>query len=231
MIISNSKNFVFFHVPKSGGTSISALLDSELEWTDIAIGGTPLGEAFQQTWSLRFGIYKHTTPRILCALIGDERYRTYRKFIVVRDPLARARSAYGYFSFLIKSNSSWFVSSEEYSQMDGLESFENFVNGTYFSRALEANPDRATDFQKCILPQAIYYDKRSADDDNFIWFRLEDLISSALPLVNLRILRTLKALPKENSSASKGAFVSDETRRYLQSAYRADYELFGYTQS
>ena len=39
MIISNSKRFIFLHVPKAAGTSITIMLDAELEWDDIVLGG------------------------------------------------------------------------------------------------------------------------------------------------------------------------------------------------
>ena len=47
MIISNSHKFIFVHVMKTAGTSVSAALDPWLRWNDIAIGGTRFGEQIQ----------------------------------------------------------------------------------------------------------------------------------------------------------------------------------------
>ena len=47
MVISNSRQYIFFHIPKCGGTTITHILSEGLRWNDVVIGGTETGEARQ----------------------------------------------------------------------------------------------------------------------------------------------------------------------------------------
>lgn len=69
------RDFVFIHIPKTGGTSIVSIF----------------GEAFQ----------KHNTAREVIDIIGRKRWDEVYKFSVVRNPWDRAHS---YYKFRVKLN-------------------------------------------------------------------------------------------------------------------------------
>jgi hypothetical protein len=100
MIISNSRKFIFVHIHKTAGTSITEALSPSLAWNDIVLGSTPIGLALNQPFHERFGLYKHSTAREIRAVVGDRVWSEYRSFAVVRDPVDRALSLYGYLKML-----------------------------------------------------------------------------------------------------------------------------------
>jgi hypothetical protein len=100
MIVSNSRKFIFVHINKTAGTSITEALAPHLAWNDVVLGLTPIGLALHQPFHERFGLYKHSTAREIRAVVGESVWREYRSFAVVRDPVDRARSLYGYLKML-----------------------------------------------------------------------------------------------------------------------------------
>lgn len=96
MIISNSRKFIFVHVNKTAGTSIAEALYPSLAWNDIVLGTTPIGAALDQPFQERFGLYKHSTAPEIRAVVGAGIWADYRSFAVLRDPVDRAVSFYGY---------------------------------------------------------------------------------------------------------------------------------------
>ena len=47
MIISHTHRAIFVHIPKTAGTSITALIEPALRWNDLVLGGTTFGERIQ----------------------------------------------------------------------------------------------------------------------------------------------------------------------------------------
>jgi hypothetical protein len=100
MIISNSRKFIFVHINKTAGTSITEALAPHLAWNDLVLGSTPIGLALNQPFHERFGLSKHSTARGIRAVVGERVWSEYRSFAVVRDPVDRALSLYGYLKML-----------------------------------------------------------------------------------------------------------------------------------
>ena len=42
MFLSNSRKFIFIHITKAAGTSITHALEKSMGWNDLVIGSTPL---------------------------------------------------------------------------------------------------------------------------------------------------------------------------------------------
>ncbi|MGR5254316.1 sulfotransferase family 2 domain-containing protein [Vibrio astriarenae] len=93
-IISNSKKFVFIHVPKAAGTSVTNILSKYTTYMDLEIGGTSFGEQIQTAYKDRFGLSKHTTASGVRDVLGDEVWKGMFKFSIVRNPYDRTISTY-----------------------------------------------------------------------------------------------------------------------------------------
>ncbi len=94
MIISNAHRFIFIHINKTAGTSVTEALAPHLAWNDIVLGGTPIGRALDQPFHERFGLYKHSTAREIRAVVGGPVWKSYLSFAVLRDPVERTISLY-----------------------------------------------------------------------------------------------------------------------------------------
>ena len=104
MIISNSKNFIFIHLEKCGGTSIEVALEPHLSIEDIILGSTKFGEEVQNAYVRRFGmntvdknwVWKHSNADNIKKHLGDEIYNSMYKFATVRNPIQIVKSLYFY---------------------------------------------------------------------------------------------------------------------------------------
>jgi hypothetical protein len=104
MIISKSKNFVYIHLEKCGGTSIEFALEPYLLPTDILLGSTPKGEKLEYSFFKKYGyqssLKKHSNSNEIKEFIPgfwDDMY----KFATVRDPQKILISLYYYAETLI----------------------------------------------------------------------------------------------------------------------------------
>ena len=100
MIISQSLNFIFIHMHKCAGTSVTAALEPCLGWNDILLGSTKWGVHQQQYFGHRFGLRKHSSAQMVFDVIGQDRWQSMTKLTVVRNPYGRAVSL---FRFLDKT--------------------------------------------------------------------------------------------------------------------------------
>lgn len=102
MIISPSRNFVFIHLEKCGGTSVESALQPYLHWSDLIIGSTEFGERYQQCYYDRYGIakvhsemlWKHSTAKDIHAFITPDGWRDFKRISIVRDPQEIIKSLY-----------------------------------------------------------------------------------------------------------------------------------------
>lgn len=93
MIISPKRNFVFVHIPKTGGTSLALALEDRAAADDILIGDTP--KAVRRKGRLAAlqapgRLHKHSTLRDVEGLYPEDAFI----FTVVRNPWDRMVSYY-----------------------------------------------------------------------------------------------------------------------------------------
>ena len=94
MILNHQHRFLFIHVPKAAGTTITRALSPLTTFRDIEIGGTRYGEAIQERFAARFDLRKHSTGKVLRKRCPGHVWRRFFVFAFVRDPYARAYSVY-----------------------------------------------------------------------------------------------------------------------------------------
>jgi hypothetical protein len=151
MIINNTFQFVFVHIPKSAGTTVTSLLSRYSSYCDIELGGTPLGEAIQPHFQKRYGLQKHSTFSEIRTVVGEVMLKRYFSFAFVRNPYSRAYSAYKYLSRARKDNQ---IAS--LADFDNFEDFGAFVSSSYF---------QSQGYDRMMMPQSIWVarDNRSLD--------------------------------------------------------------------
>ncbi|AML50224.1 sulfotransferase family 2 domain-containing protein [Falsihalocynthiibacter sp. S25ZX9] len=95
MIISSGRQFVFVHIPKTGGTALSLALEGRAMKDDILIGDTPKAKARhkrQRTQFPHIRMNKHANYSVAMRL--DEDVPSYYCFTLVRNPWDRLVSYY-----------------------------------------------------------------------------------------------------------------------------------------
>lgn len=108
MIISHRHKFVFVHIHKTAGDSITYALLPHLAWNDIVIGPTPLGK-FNLLYYRDKKIRKHSTAVRIRDFLGEAAWNEYRVFSVVRNPVDRLSSLYYFCERAAKNHANWNV--------------------------------------------------------------------------------------------------------------------------
>lgn len=229
MFISNSRRFVFVHITKAAGTSITAALDKSCQWNDLALGGTTLGEAIQAPYRERFGIHKHSTASEIKAVVGEAVWDDYFTFSFVRNPYSRAVSLYTFIRRSVRETGyRWYLPIRRGRNLDlwrwpatraylATRSFSEFI------RHPELQPDPGMRSQADWLCDG---DGRLMVD--FVG-KVEN-IDTDYATVAERAGLGIESLTTHNRSG-RGSWrehVSDADYEYLYDVYRRDFELFGY---
>ena len=239
-IINHSHSFIFIHVPKAAGTSVTTHLAKYTQFCDLEIGGTQFGEQIQRPYARRFGISKHSPTSRLRAMMGGLEWDRYFSFAVVRNPFARAYSTY---QFLLKWEG---YNAELRKQITAFKSFDDYVASDFF---MTPGPDQM------LNPQVFWLWRMHGERQlgvNFVG-KLESLDADLAyidKVINARHDRasaleklreglhaneksavTGSPVPQLNASTplSKTAFKSKEIVERIRQRYKQDFEFFNYS--
>ena len=216
LIINSSYNFIFIHIPKTGGTSMSVALAPLNQWNDLELGGTPFGQQVDRFYRGRFGIGKHSGATEARRVLGPPAWSKFYKFALSRNPYTRAISTYTF----LKQRKENKVFMEKYED----------VNAFILSR----------DFASPIMEGLLHPQRDWVCSPGGAL-----LVDDVIPLETIddgfpRILRRCGVHPAhaerlsfaaENTSAVKVpvATVSDAAIARIAERYEADFKLFGYS--
>ena len=225
MIVNHTHKFIFVHVPKSAGTSVTELFSQYSGYRDLEVGGTALGESLQNEFKKRYGLTKHATASEIRAIVGADSWGTFFSFGIVRNPYARAQST---FHFMKR----WRGNKE----MDRLKFLENMPDFRTF--ALSPKLQRKQ-FHRLLWSQTQWLcdeaGKLLVTQVGHLESLDEDLkrIQDEIPGLPVRPRVTLAAPKRNKSDADDEALnklLSDEpeVEQALFEAYRDDFETFGY---
>lgn len=218
MIISNSKKFVFIHIPKCGGTSVSNVLEKRLLPQDVTLNLNPHAgwskylDAFQE----KYGLYKHSTAKEIAAAMTTQYYCDYYVFTFSRNPFSRAYSA---FTFTKSADAKYRPDSERYKIIKDMN-FEEFLRSEYMQ-------------EKKILPAKSQYAWIEGSPVPVEAYKLEE-ISEALPALFRRFYNEdlpPSAVPRANFSSGIDEWqnISPEAAEIVRELYAEDFERFGYS--
>ncbi|WP_120636280.1 sulfotransferase family 2 domain-containing protein [Ruegeria sp. EL01] len=97
MIISTSQGYVFVHIPKTGGTSLTLALEQRVSEDDILFGDTPVSitrRARAKTLNARGRLWKHSTLADIDRVLPEGELQNLFAFTMVRNPWDRIASYY-----------------------------------------------------------------------------------------------------------------------------------------
>jgi hypothetical protein len=94
MIINHTYQFVFVHIPKAAGTSVTNFLSQYTAYCDQEVGGTAFGEHVQGYFRRRFGLSKHSSAAQIRDVMGNDAWAAYKSVTFVRNPYRRLQSTY-----------------------------------------------------------------------------------------------------------------------------------------
>ncbi len=223
MIINHSHKFVFIHIPKAAGTTVTRALSELTRYCDQEIGGSGLGEAAQSYYAQRFGLRKHSRAEEVMKVMGRDTYMSYFRFAFVRNPYTRLASAYHFLK-------SWNGLPERFRiELDRFADFESFLDSDLWT---SAHPGRGPD--AIFQPQARWL--HSSGEESQLLVQVVGK-TETLDTDLARILSRIGAPVAESTGASRANRSPDyelprvwkpEWVERIQTEYRRDFKVFGY---
>ena len=191
MIISRGRQYIFVHIPKTGGTSLALALEARAMRDDLMLGDTP--KALKRRKKLmgaeaRGRLWKHSTLADIEGLVSRDEMREMLCFTLVRNPWDRIVSYYHWLK----------VQNFEHPAVAMAKTlgFSDFLRAPAVAGPIKTHPYesylRASDGRAC---EALY-------------IRLEHFAEDAAPL--MEHLGFELELPRANASARE-----DDYRRYF----------------
>ena len=212
MIISPGRNYIFVHIPKTGGTSLALALEGRAMKDDIMLGDTP--KAVKRRRRLkdaqtRGRLWKHSTLSDIEGLVSPEQIAEMFIFTLVRNPWDRMVSYYHW----LREQGFDHDAVRKAKAMD----FSGFLNDPGIGRSFQANPYEQ-------------YVKNSAGvRQRAVFIRLEHFEDDAEPL--WQHLGFKLQLPHENASErvrDYRSYYSEADSQRLATICRKDIASFNY---
>ena len=221
MIISHRNKFIFIHINKCAGTSITRALLPFLGPDDLVLGCTPEYERLSNDYLKRGLIYKHSTANEIKKFIGDETWENYFVFSFVRNPWDIVVSKYFWWH---KTPADWSEKAKKQKKLITRLSFKDYILnkkfGVKFSMAAFLRTESSTESNPFPEIDFIGTFENLQSDFNMVCSK------TGLPKIILSKMNTSNELRIKNHFTD---FYDPETREIVRKAYKEDIRLFGYT--
>ncbi len=212
MIISSGRNYIFVHIPKTGGTSLALALEGRAMKDDILIGDTP--KAMKRRKRLKGAeaagrLWKHSTLADIDGLVPLSQIEAAFTFTLIRNPWDRLVSYYHWLRVQRFDHPAVSLAQAR--------DFSGFVNDPTTQAALRATP------------YARYMSVRGGREICSAFIRLEHLAQDCAPLWDH--LGFELVLPVSNRSERRRDYrdyYNDADRKLVAALAAADIGRFGY---
>ncbi|WP_058244992.1 sulfotransferase family 2 domain-containing protein [Thalassovita autumnalis] len=212
MFISHGRQYIFIHIPKTGGTSMALALEDRAKKDDVLIGDTPKAAKRRRRFSgveTRGRLWKHSTLADIEGLVGPDEVERYFTFTMVRNPWDRMVS---YYHWLQRQ-----TFDHPAIQLARSEEFSGFLSHPMTWQAQKQAPARH------------YMTDARGNEVCDQYVRLEHL-EEDLPEVEAHLGFTID-LPRANASSRAGdyrRYYSDTDAAFLAEICAEDIDRFGY---
>ncbi len=232
MFISQSRNFIFIHIVKTAGESVTQLFEETSLWNDLPIGGTPFGEAVNRHYQKHHGLHKHSTCSEVRSVLGNRAWNEYFTFTFARHPYSRILSLYNYAGRLVDNQRSPYLKRLPRKQRRVAPLWEWPAIQAYLASGSFSEFIRHPQFWADLAsqPQTTWIlDENEEEIVDFVG-RVEN-IEADLGTVVDRIGLPKPSIGRKNRSPARrgpGHFPTEDDYRLLEEAYEADFERFEY---
>lgn len=213
MIISHGRKFIFVHIPKTGGTSLSLALEAKAMKDDVLIGDTP--KAKNRRGRIKGAetsgrLWKHSRLTDIYGLVTQEDIENYFVFTIVRNPWDRMVSYYHWLKDQKFDHPAVRVAQEN--------SFADFLDDRIIQRSLQYDASKR------------YVSDQVGLDRCNLYLRMETLEQDVLELEQNLGLK-LGALPHDNQSRRERdykVYYETHSKDIISAVFAEDIAKFGY---
>jgi hypothetical protein len=210
MLISNQYNFIFVHIPKTAGQSVTKALApfATGRWqgkvNNLLSSKITISRSFLNRWHI---YHPHITAEELIDILGEKKFSSYFSFAIVRNPWEWQVSLYNYSLKNPKHKS--------HQLMKSLGSFEEYVTFLFNRKNSFLQKPFVFDNKGKQLVKYIGRYETLQEDFNLICSRLG--ISVQLPKLNIYQTKDYKK------------YYNQEKFELIHQKFLPDIETFGYT--
>jgi len=219
MIINHTHKFVFVHVPKAAGTSVSGMFRTLMTYRDLEVGTGQMGREMQGIYARHFGLTKHAPASRIREVMGIDDWEAYFTIGFARNPFSRLLSIYHFLK-------TWKQLPEaDAKALEAFPTFEDFVAGDLWR--VGAGPSGI------YRPQTFWLTSRNKPQELAVDFvgrqetlaeDMEKIAARIGPGIRFDTARRSNVTP----SYSREVAWSDEGIARVVERYRRDFDLLGY---
>lgn len=213
MIISRGRRYVFVHIPKTGGTSMTLALEARAMKDDIILGDTPKGRNRRrrlQGAETRGRLWKHATLADIDGLIRPGELDDLFVFTLVRNPWDRMVSYYEWLKVQTFDHPAVHLAKAY--------PFDSFLSDEATQTALRAWPARR------------YVTDAQGREHCNLFIRLEHFHTDARQLeAHVGFALNLPRVNRSDRAAHYEGYYSPSLRQIVDDCCAEDIRRFGYT--